>query len=512
MKATIESIENKRLSIQKLCDGEKSAEERNRLGQFSTPAKLANEILSYSKSFFEESKKIRFLDPAFGTGSFYSALLHNFSKGQIQSAQGFEIDPHYAHPTIKLWKDTSLKIQVADFTNELPPKEKFNLIICNPPYVRHHHIPLEEKVRLQSQALSKRGIRLSGLSGFYCYFLLEAHEWLTEDGIAGWLIPSEFMDVNYGEPVKKYLLSQVELIQIHRYNPDDLQFDDALVSSCVVWFRKRQPTPDHKVLFTFGGSLTKPHKTKLVSIKELHHERKWSRIHEPSACNKKGNPTLADFFKIKRGIATGNNNFFILTREEVQKRNLPMKFFKPVLPSPRFVETNEIQYGLEGAPEINRQLFLLDCRLPEEEIKLYYPTLWDYLRTGKEDVAKQYLPMRRTPWYSQENRPAPPFVFTYMGRIIDGRSPFRFILNWSKATATNNYLLLYPKDGVSQICEQNPAFTKKLWELLNNFTANSLINEGRVYGGGLYKMEPKELANVPAQEIADLLFKEKLPV
>lgn len=52
-------------------------------------------------------------------------------------------------------------------------------------------------------------------------------------------MPSEFMDVNYGASVKRYLLDKVTLLHIHRFDPKEVQFGDALVSSAVVWFSKR---------------------------------------------------------------------------------------------------------------------------------------------------------------------------------------------------------------------------------------------------------------------------------
>ena len=46
---------------------------------------------------------------------------------------------------------------------------------------------------------------------------------------------------------------------------------------------------------------------------------------------------------------------------------------------------------------------------------------------------------------------------------------------------------------------------------LNEICPQAMLGEGRVYGGGLHKLEPKELGNVPAEAIADLLPKSARP-
>ena len=46
--------------------------------------------------------------------------------------------------------------------------------------------------------------------------------------------------------------------------------------------------------------------------------------------------------------------------------------------------------------------------------------------------------------------------------------------------------------------------------MLNRIDPEQLLGEGRVYGGGLHKLEPRELANVDAKEIAALLLNFKM--
>lgn len=78
-------------------------------------------------------------------------------------------------------------------------------------------------------------------------------------------------------------------------------------------------------------------------------------------------------------------------------------------------------------------------------------------------------------------------------------------MNHSKATATNAYHMLYPKPLLQKVLDTNPQLANIVWQALNTISQDLLIGEGRVYGGGLHKMEPGELANVPAATILSAL-------
>ncbi|WP_075591569.1 Eco57I restriction-modification methylase domain-containing protein [Labilibacter marinus] len=500
-------IEEKRQGIQLKLDSLKTRLERNKLGQFSTPIELSNSILSYTKHFFHKDSKITFLDPAIGTGSFYSALLKNFPLNKIDSATGYEIDLHYALESKELWRESKLDYRIDDFCKaEISSNEKYNLIVCNPPYVRHHHLNGQKKV-LQENAVKSSNIKLSSLAGLYCYFVAISHKWLDSDGIGVWLIPSEFMDVNYGKEIKNYLLNKVELIQIHRFAPEDIQFTDALVSSAIVIIRNKKPTTDYQVNFSFGGNIETPLMSNSIKRSDLEKESKWTRFPQKNVRDSSNHSMLSDFFAIKRGIATGDNSFFILAKEEINRLNLPLEHFRPILPSPRYLKETEILSDENRNPIIEQKLFVLDCKLSLTEIEGRYPSLYSYIQTGIEKgVSNRYLCKNRKIWYAQENRESSSFYCTYIGRSNSkNKNTFRFILNHSDSIVSNSYLILNPKDKLKSFLSENIENKRLIYDALNSILDSQLLDEGRVYGGGMHKIEPRELSKVNADVIRNIL-------
>ncbi|HEY1065923.1 MAG TPA: class I SAM-dependent methyltransferase, partial [Pirellulales bacterium] len=203
---SVQRLERERLAQQAALDAAKSLAERNRMGQFATPPALADQVVQAAIAALPADAPLRFLDPAFGTGAFYSALLRGFAS-RVESATAFEIDEHYGRPAQSLWASTGLSLHLADFT-AAPPRSlgesgpvaiaasgppsderKFNLVVCNPPYVRHHHLSADQKRRLRSEVVARTGVSLHGLAGLYCHFLLLSQAWMAADGIGAWLIP-----------------------------------------------------------------------------------------------------------------------------------------------------------------------------------------------------------------------------------------------------------------------------------------------------------------------------------
>jgi hypothetical protein len=61
--------------------------------------------------------------------------------------------------------------------------------------------------------------------------------------------------------------------------------------------------------------------------------------------------------------------------------------------------------------------------------------------------------------------------------------------------------MLYPKPAPVKQLRLAPALLRAVWYALTQISTDDLIGEGRVYGGGLHKLEPNELRNASAEGI-----------
>ena len=117
-------------------------------------------------------------------------------------------------------------------------KDGFDIIIGNPPYIRH------EKIRHIKSALREH------YSGFFAstadisvYFYKRAAELLKQGGILTYICTNKFMRSGYGKNLRQFLTSDVSLQALLDFG--SVQVFDAAVNTCIVRAEKRLSKANH---------------------------------------------------------------------------------------------------------------------------------------------------------------------------------------------------------------------------------------------------------------------------
>ena len=72
--------------------------------------------------------------------------------------------------------------------------------------------------------------------------------------------------------------------------------------------------------------------------------------------------------------------------------------------------------------------------------------------------------------------------------------------------------MIYPKPPLQNLLNQKPELLTEIWAVLDAIPLNDLLKESRIHGGGLYKIEPKELRRVTSKQLTEIILKnEKEP-
>lgn len=464
-------------------------------GQFWTPDWVAEAMVGYviggnARTVF---------DPAVGAGAFFHAAKNVADKlGRNLELAGTEIDPAVLQHALSsgLSAQDIAEVQIRDFVLQ-PPVGSFEAIVANPPYIRHHRLSPEVKSDLKRLSCGLLGTALDGRAGYHVYFLLRALQLLSIHGRLAFIMPADTCEGVFADKLWSWITSHYRLEAVVTFAAEATPFPKVDTNAVVFliknappvehfqWARCHEPhTPD---LSAWVLSWFEDEPSGGISVcKRLLSEGLRTGLSRPPSTNEQTGPTLGDYARVLRGIATGANDFFFMTAAKAAAHQIPEEFLLRAIGRTRDVNGGQINRSdVEALDKAGRPTFLLslDGR-PREHLP---PPLQTYLDLGEaQQIHQRILIATRRPWYRMEVRSVPPILFAYLGR----RSA-RFILNRADVTPLTGFLCIYPR-------AHNEPFIGQLWEVLNHpATVANLVLVGKSYGDGAVKVEPRALERLP---------------
>jgi len=313
-----------------------------------------------------------------------------------------------------------------EFSEIFSEKEGFDIVIGNPPYIRQENIVdpsgkiedakeykknLKEMVKIDFPIAFKGKEGISSKSDMSTYFYIRGLRLLNNSGIHAFICSNSWLDVGYGVRLQKFLVKHCPIHFIID-NHAERSFKAAAICTIISIISSFQEkiTENHLTKFIafkkpfesviYTENLTKIENTKsIISSKDyrvypIANKDQWENgldvknvrldgINNPNYIGDKWGGKylrapdifftllekgknkliqLSDIANIRRGITSGANDFFYLTKEQLNKWKIEKEYLKGIIVSPR---ENRSRYLREK--ELSQFVFL--CDKTKKELK-----------------------------------------------------------------------------------------------------------------------------------------------
>ena len=442
---------------------------RKKYAQFFTPEKIAEFMCHW---VLEGKQKTRILEPAYGLGIFSRVLVQNTTL----PVDAYEIDGRIfasavaARPNgVNLWNEDYFS---CDWNT------KYDAIVCNPPYLKFHDY---DNATYIPDVNSHLGTKLNGFTNLYTLFLLKSIAQLQEGGRLAYIIPSEFLNSDYGVEVKRALIQSNTLQHIIVVDFTECAFDDALTTACILLCERT--TNSERVRFSLVNNIemlnTCLGEYVEYDTSKLDANIKWKSYYEEGNSSKYNNLVpFSKFAKVSRGIATGANEYFTFKPSKADEYDIPEKCLMPCIckavDAPQtFFTHNDFSKLSNG----DKAVYLFNGSVADTNTSVLR-----YIRLGEDSgINKRYLTASRSPWYAIENRPPAPIWVS-----VFNRSGLRFIRNEANIYNLTTFHCVYPKTDEVDV---DVLFAYLITEVAKEI----FLDNSRQYGNGLVKFEPNDL-------------------
>jgi len=475
--------------IQKLPASGEERDELRKKGQFWTPGWLA-ELMS---GWCVHGKPAELFDPATGPGTFLLAARRLGYKGNFF---GHDIDEAVVKQGIEWGLNPAdlRNIKICDFLSS-PINRTHRAIIANPPYVRHHFLDSDKKEVLKTISQNHLDITLDGRTGLHVYFLIKSLSLLEKDGRLAFLLPADVCESVSSRHLWTAIFSKHNVYRVLNFSTSANPFPGVDTNALVFLIKNDGPTK--KIEWVNVNKHDSPWLREIMlrdlpvgsaGKKEGAHlhlrspdEALSSGLSRPPSEAVEGLP-IRELVKVVRGIATGDNDFFFLTSEQMKNTGIPPKYFVRAIGRTRDCQDDTLtENTLSNLDKKGRPTYLL--YVTDNLLNSQNAQLSKYISKGESlGLNAKPLIQTRKPWYKAENRDIPPILFAYLGRRCS-----RFILNNGAARPLSGFLCVYPK-------ERFKSKHVNLWKALNDpESIKALYRVGKSYGDGALKVEPRQL-------------------
>ncbi len=450
-----------------------SPQKRRKSGTTFTPLKLVNTVLEEAALHVEPSTVI---DTGAGTGRFTVAACRAFPEANVLAVENDPVKAVLTRANLRaLGIDKQARVVVRDFRElDLGDRKGATLFTGNPPYVRHHDIEANWK-RWYARCWKALGQSASTLAGLHMHFFVKVLSIAQQGDVCAFLTSAEWLDVNYGRPLRDHLARNLDLRSVALMAPDTSAFEGTLTTSSITVFKIASPSKEVCVSTLLAGAGNLTSENAVLPKARLLDARKWTPhiVSRKSQARSENVIQLGELFRVHRGQVTGMNMVWVTNRDDTK---LPQTvLFKAVTKARDLIEA-----GRELTDDSNLR-YVIDLPVNLDDMNDHDRLLVEEFLKWAEitGVKETYTSKHRKPWYRVGLRPPAPILVSYMGR----RPPV-FTRNLCHARHINIAHGLYPR------VELNDDALAGYVSWLNE---NVTRCQGRTYSGGLTKFEPKEI-------------------
>ncbi len=461
--------------------------QRKARGAFFTPDELAQELVAGAVTRADA----RVLEPSCGEACFLAhswARLRSLGATEVQAAgQLFGCELHHdsaqaARASLRR-RGADASIVTCDFFDYVPDGQ-FDAVVGNPPYIRYQDFSGESRQKALSRAESC-GVRLSALCSSWAPFIVACVGLLAPGGNLGMVLPAELLTVGYAAPVRRLLLESFASLDVTLY--EERVFPEVQEEVVLLLARGKGVGRAGSITVHHRESLGSPVDDATAEVEVPADGSRWSALlnaGEQPACDlPESFCRLSEWGRVSLGAVTGDNGFFTLPQARLAEFGIDERDTLPLVP-PGSQHLRKLTYGPAQKA---------DCRANGQSTRLFYPDAENlsgealaYIAYGESlGVSQRYKCRVRRPWWRVPipKQPADILV-TYMNDVT-----VQLCTNEAGAVHLNSVHGVRLTDGLRQLGRELLPLAA-----LNSLTALSAEMEGRQYGGGLLKMEPREAA------------------